>query len=264
MSKVAIFGSGLSAAYIYAACLDNGVQADFFTDRPLTEPTAYGQIILRWVPERLKLKTHPIWLFSLGSLADYLKRLNRTAEDEHKTTFPATGRVEEQVYNPGEFLEKVWRGDEVETLGKFTDKEILDISAKYDHTFVTFPLQESKQPDRLVSYWYYELKNLDISLPNMAIYNATDAFPWTRYSNYWGTMTWEYSHTEYTDNPPPSPSHLAKLNQIRDIAPNIPEYASPWEKVTLVGRWARWKKGVQAYEAYAQTDKILKEKLWNK
>ena len=260
MSKrVAIFGSGLSAAYIYAACKDTGCTADFFTDRSLYDFPEYGQIILRWVPDSLRLQAHPIWLFALGDKSAYLKRMKRAPEDSTKTTFPVTGRVEELAYNPKEFMDKVWTGKEHATFGKFSDDEIENISKDYAHSFVTFPLQASKDPAKLVLYWCYTISDLELALPNMAIYNATQSVPWTRFTQYWSVMTWEYSHIEYPTAMPPAPGNGAVPRRVADIATGVSEFKSPYERVDLVGRWARWKKGAQAFEGYAQAAEILRE-----
>lgn len=256
-AKIAIFGSGLSAAYVYAACQDNNLSADFYSDRLFTNrPEFFGPVKLNWIPERAKAKLYPVWLFSLGNKRDYLKRMNR---DSGSTTFPETGRTELTAYNPDEVLDELQPVNEKIVLGKFTDSEIEQISEKYLHTFVTFPLQKSKSEGKLVSYWIYLLRNQNsLSLPNMVIYSGTPEFSWTRFSHYWGTYMWEYSHVEYPDIPP-RPSIWAEPKRIFDIAPGVPEYFSPFSKITLVGRWARWSKSVQAQDAYSQADKILKE-----
>jgi hypothetical protein len=258
MSKVAIFGSGLSAAYVYAACLDNEIEVDFFTDKPFSaRPEFFGPVKLSWVPESLqfKLMPCPVWLFSLGSKKDYLQRMGRKTGS---TTFPENGRVQTFGYNPAEMLEHFYPPYSKVTLGKFSDNEIESISKNYDYTFVTFPLQQSKGEDKLVFYWIYLLKNQTASIPNMVIYNAAPTFFWTRFSHYWGTYMWEYSHVEFP-NIPPCPDLRAEARKINDIAPGVAEYISPFPKVELVGRWARWSKDVLAQDAYTQADKILKE-----
>jgi hypothetical protein len=253
VSKVAIFGSGLSAAYVYAACLDNGVEADFFTDN--RKPEFFGPVKLEWVPVKLQsvLLRYPVWLFSLGTKKNYLKNMERSSGS---TTFPENGRTETLAYNPTEVLEQLQPQGKV-TLGKFSDIEIRQLSHSYAYSFVTFPLQSSKGEGKLVPYWLWLLKNQNMSLPNMVIYNGTFVFPWTRFSYYWDTQMWEYSHTEKEE--PVCPAIGAELRRIADIAPGVPEYTSPFHHVALVGRWARWSKSVLAQDAYAQADKILKE-----
>jgi len=251
MRRVAIFGSGLSAAYVYAACLDNDVEVDFFTDN--RKPEFFGPVKLSWVPQRVKAKLWPVWLFSLGTKKDYLKSMGRSSGS---TTFPETGRLETLAYNPTEVLEQLPMEGKV-TLGKFSDNEILQLSRNYDHSFVTFPLQQSKGEGKLVPYWLWLLKNQNVSLPNMVIYNGTVNFPWTRYSHYWDVSMWEHSHQETVE--PLCPAIGAELRRIFDIAPGVKEYNSPYPKVAMVGRWARWNKEILAQTGYAQTDKILKE-----
>lgn len=250
--KVAIFGSGLSAAYVYAACLDNGIEADFFTDN--RKPEFFGPVKLSWIPERVKVLKYPVWLFSLGEKKDYLARMDRTSGS---TTFPSSGRIETAAYNPVEVLEQLQPLGCKITLGKFSDSEIEKLSQQYDYTFVTFPLQQSKREDKLVPYWLWLLKNQTVSLPNMVIYNGTTVFPWTRYSYYWGVHMWEYCHL--TLEQPLCPAIGAEVRRIADIAPGVKEYTSPFPKMALVGRWARWNKEVLAQDAYAQANKILKE-----
>ena len=256
-SKIAIFGSGLSAAYVYAACRDNNLKADFYSDRPFAaRPEFLGPVRVSWVPKWVKATLYPIWWLSLGNKQDYLKRMNRTSG---ATAFPENGRTELTAYNPNEVLDEMQPVDEKIILGKFTDSEIEQISKRYLHTFVTFPLQQSRSDGKLVSYWIYVLtKHSDLSLPNMAIYNGTKNFAWTRFSHYWGVYMWEYSHAEYPDLPP-RPNIWAEPVKIFDIAPDVPEYFSPYPNVTMVGRWARWSKSVLAQDAYSQADKILKE-----
>jgi hypothetical protein len=257
MPKIAIFGSGLSAAYIYAACKDNSCEVEFFTDRPFTEKVEFFMPIrLSWLPEWVEVKKYPIWWFGLGTKEDYLARMGRTGGT---TAFPEKGRTELTAYNPSDILEKLQPVGSKVTLGKFSDSEIEKISNNFDHSFVTFPLQQSKKEGKLVSYWIYFLKNFnDMSLPNIAIYSGTTEFHWTRFSHYWGIYMWEYSHLEYPGIPP-QPSVFAEAKKIFDIAPGVKEYISPFSKVTMVGRWARWSKNVLAEDAYKQADKILKE-----
>ena len=260
MSKVAIFGSGLSAAYVYAACLDNNVEADFFTDRALSNQPGLGHIILRWKPSTVSLKLHHLWFFSIGSKDSYLARMNRPVTSS--TTFPETGYSQEDIYNPIEFMGKMWKGNERVIFGKFSDKEIENISKNYSHSFVTFPTQASKAAGKLNHYWCYVLENVSISLPCMAIFNGlAEEHQWSRFTHYWDTMAWEYSHIEFSEEHKPTelPHPDARPIWLAALPAEAEEYASPWPAVTLVGRWARWKKGVQAFEAYEQTDKILKE-----
>ncbi|HPC25893.1 MAG TPA: hypothetical protein PK410_00030 [Paludibacteraceae bacterium] len=256
-NKVAIFGSGLSALYAYAACVDNGVEAEFFSDKPFeAKPEFFGPVKLSWIPPRIKATLYPVWLFSLGNKADYLTRMGRNSGH---TTFPENGREETLAYNPSEVSDLMQPVNAKIVLGRFTDGEIEKLSHEYLHTFVTFPLQQSKSEDRLVSYWIYLLKNQNsLSLPNMVIYNGVKDFSWTRFSHYWNSYMWEFSHLEFP-NLPPRPSIWAEPKQIFDIAPNVPEYRSPFSNVTLLGRWARWSKSVLAQDAYSQVDKILKE-----
>lgn len=271
-NKIAIFGSGLSALYVYAACLDNGWNADFYTDRAFSNRAASsspsplpGPVKLDWVPASIKLERQPIWLFSMGSVEEYLLRMGRDPKIDSKTTFPISGRQEIYAYNPVQFFEKLKPNKHSEViLGRFSDTDIFEISKLYKHTFVTFPLKESFSGRELVRYWIFSMENsMSLSMPNMVIYNATQNFAWTRFTHYWGKYMWEYSHTEYpvtaTPVQPPRPNSWADPVKIFDIAPNTEEYKIEIPSITAVGRWARWNKKVLAQDAYWQAEKILKE-----
>lgn len=256
-NKVAIFGSGLSAAYVHAACVDNGLEADIFTDRSLNEKPDFSMPIkVNWLPSWVTAPQYPIWLFGLGTKQDYLARMGRNGGT---TDFPVTGRTELAAYNPADILEQLLPPLLKVVLGRFTDDEIFSIAENYVHTFVTFPMEMSKINRKLVYYYIYYVRGaMKVDVPNMVIYNGTSAFPWTRFTHYWGTYMWEYSHLEYP-NGAPKPHPQAALKQIFDIAPGVQEFFSPVPNITMVGRWARWSKSVLAQDAYAQADKILKE-----
>jgi hypothetical protein len=263
MKTIAIFGSGLSAAYVYYAAKNQSYDCEFFTDKPLDTQPDLGHVLLRWVPPTVEAKPYPIWFFSLGSIFKYLERMQRPETDLKRTAFPKNGRTELQAFNPNFVLKEMLPEEAKVTYGKFSDEEIALLAKKYDWSFVTFPLQQSKHQDRLAFYWSYVLHDQSLMLPNMAIYNATDQFPWTRFTQYWNTLTWEFSHIEYPagkeDSLPPRPNSWAEPKRIADVAPNLPEFYSPYEKVSLVGRWARWNKSVLAHDAYMQASTILKE-----
>jgi hypothetical protein len=260
--RVAIFGSGLSAAFVYAACKANAVEADFYTDHALAEQPDLGHVILRWVPYPRAIP-YDVYFFSMGSLSDYLVRMGRDHNDVLKTAFPVVGRSSLKAYNPYQAIDTLLPKEAKVTLGKFSDHEIYVISRSYDHTFVTFPMAQSRDPAKLIFYWSYSLPGRDLSLPNMAIYNATNQFSWTRFTQYWGIMTWEYSHKEYPagegSRMPPRPGNLVEPKRVADIAPGVPEYVWQDKTITLVGRWARWNKSVLAHEGYEQAEEVIKE-----
>jgi hypothetical protein len=221
-----------------------------------------GPVKLDWIPERVKIESYPVWLFSMGNRSDYLLRMGRDPSKDSKTTFPENGRTEIRAYNPEQFLAKLQPDKKSKiTLGRFSDTEIVELSKKYMHTFVTFPLQENRANKKLVQYWIYILENgSSLSLPNMVIYNATKKFAWTRFTQYWGRYMWEYSHVEYpVENMPPRPNVWAEPIKIFDIAPGEEECKIYSKEITLVGRWARWNKSVVAQDAYTQVKNILKE-----
>lgn len=258
--RIAIFGSGLSAAFVLAACNDAGWQTDIYTDRPFTtDLPELAHVILKWIPAGVELTPYSISHFSRGTLQDYLKRMGRENDPNAKTTFPPDGRNEFTAYDPKEVLKKLWPKDAAITYGKFSEQEIESIAAEHVWSFVTFPMHRS-QPNDLVFYWSYTLAHSNLSLPNIAIYNGRTDLPWTRLTQYWNIMSWEYSHMEYPDDkPPPRPSVWAEPKRIADIAIGVPEYTSPIPKVTMVGRWARWRKDVLSHDGYKQAMEILKE-----
>jgi hypothetical protein len=264
--KIAIFGSGLSAAFICAAAKEWGIGIDIYTDRPFTlDLPELGHVILKWIPGNLKMQPIPISHFAMGDRYSYLKRMGREKDPETKTTFPETGRNEFLAYNPKQALKELWPQDARMTYGKFSDKEIEAISKEHAWTFVTFPLQQSKAVNKLVFYQGYTLENQNFALPNMAIYNGTTNFPWTRFTQYWNIMSWEYSHLEYPPEAlPPRPNAWAEPKKIADIAVGVPEYFSPYEGVTMVGRWARWRKDVLSHDGYAQASNIFNKLYWTR
>lgn len=261
--KIAIFGSGLSAAFVYAACEEYKCDVKFFSDT-LERPNI-GPVLIRQLPIRFQglVPATTIWTFAMGDKNTYLDRMRRDDEAMRPTSFPTEIRDWFYAYEPKAVYDTLMGGSaKLTDIGKYSDAEIKMLSREFHHTFVTFPLQESKHPSKLIFYWAYIYKHEAGGIgPFTVLYNGTRDFPWLRYSHYWGTECWDFSNTEFptATHKPPAPSVSAVLNRVADIAPGTSEYHTTIPKVTLVGRWARWKKSVFAHHAYTQAMEILKE-----
>lgn len=254
-NKIAIFGSGLSAAYVLAAVKFAGFEAEIFSDTP-PKYSGLGHILLREVPpETFSVSASLVTFFSIGTREAYLARMKRF-EERHasKTAFPDSGRHELIAYSPERVLKELLPPEISITIKTFSDDEIIERSKSFLWTFVTFPFYSSIEPEKFVEYWTVTAKTIKLDMPNYAIYNGTNLLPWTRYTCYWGTERWEFSHLEF---PVEEEAPMYGAVKARDIAPGVKEYFSLFPRVTLVGRWARWNKAVLAHEAYEQALKIL-------
>lgn len=256
--RIAIFGSGLSAGYILAAVNDLELEADIYTATPLDKVPNLSHVLLREVPPNYKETFQPerVTFFSTGTREAYLARMKRFEDRKSsKTAFPETGRSELYIYNPNNVLSVLLPPSTPYTIAKFSDEEIEEIAGTYEWAFVTFPLQRSIRSDKFVKYWMAQPAGLKSYMPNYAIYNGTNDLMWTRYTCYWGTERWEFSHLEFPAEGPAPMAEGAML--VSDIAPGIKEYVSLIPRLTLVGRFARWNKAVLAHEAYSQAFEIL-------
>lgn len=254
MDKIAIFGSGLSAGYIAAAAKVMKIPFNIYTNKLITEAPNLGHVLLREIPPTIDVQPTVVSFFSIGSKDAYLARMKRYEDrSTSKTAFPENGRSELRVYNPNIVYEKLLPAATTHLMKNFTDEEIIAASKEHLWTFVTFPLKESFSEEKIVKYWstYPSAKN---NMPNYAIYNGSIELPWTRYTCYWGTERWEFSHLEF---PAEGKSPMAGAVLTADIAPGVKEYFSLYPRLTLVGRWAQWNKSILAHEAYDTAMKIL-------
>lgn len=265
--NIAIFGSGLSAGFVRQACIDFGASVTIFTNKPLETPVNLGHVLLRWVPEKFRkqVPVTKVSFFSIGSKDTYLARMKRFEDRSvSKSAFPESGAEHLTAYDPHAALKvllppSIWG---TEKIVDCTDEFIAKTSEGFDHSFITFPLKSANAFQSTVGYWAHTAQIPFTNMPNHAIYNGTNSQPWLRFTCYWGVARWEYSHLEFPENEeaPPAPIDgiFTDAIQLRDIAPNTPEFTSPIPTTTAVGRFAQRSKGILAHDAYGRAESVLR------
>lgn len=276
--KVAILGTGPSAAYVAMACTKLSVKYDVLSS---CSPTLFfpGSFWLRQNPWTNTTPTTKMHIYSTGDAIGYLRKQWKMVDPAWllHTSFPETAHTE-LVWNPYEILKPFWKTKNILLIKDLSDEDIEYIAKGYELVFMTFATQESKNVMKsfvirypIVSYNLEEIKadaemypmtsTMLASKLSYCIYDGDTGHWMTRISQLFG-----YLHLEYSQYYVPNQELIGdgKITWVPDTNPDTPEWDPqdvPADNVILVGRHAQWSRKVLSHNAYEQTIKILQGKL---
>jgi len=260
--KVAILGTGPSAAYVVAAC--NKFEVEHKVISNAFPPKTYsGAFWPRLNPTNLTLPMKQVYIYSVGTAEGYLRK--QWGDDFRKEwldtcSFPTESKSE-LAYDPYSLFQILWKDVNISLVHDLSDREIRKLAMKYDIVFMTFPTEKSKrsQKDYIIQYPITSFPMNNSETYQYCVYSGRDAENAVRMSNLFGFL-----HTEYSKDHIVNADLLdgGTVQWVRDTYPDTPEWDAfdvPADNVVLVGRWAQWKRKVLAHNAYETTMAVLKE-----
>lgn len=261
--KVAILGTGPSAAYAGMACETAEVEYEIISNKH--PPQLYpGAFWARTNPLDYKIPAFQVYISSVGSAIEYLKKQWGMVTEDWllETSFPKEAR-KEIVFDPIELFGVYWKDKLVHFVPDLNDADIADSATEYDFVFLTFPTQKSQKEWGQVLFQFPIASYRSDSRQLYCIYDGDKDEQIVRMSNLFG-----YIHNEYAPGYIPKMELVGADGQITwatDISPNIAYSWDPTDvpadNVILVGRFAQWDRKVLSHHAYAQTLEILEKNL---
>ena len=249
--KVAILGTGPSAAYAALACDQYNVECDILSK---TSPPVFyaGAFWPRHLPTNNLLPLYRVYISRVGTAENYLQKQWGTVKDEwlEETSFPA-GAEYENAYSPYELFGWIWQYRKIQLIPTLSDKDIAKLADDYDKIFMTFPTEKSKKTlgEYLVKFPIVSyLSNYKIN--HYCIYDGQNYDKIVRMSSLFG-----YIHNEYAPDHVPMPALVdnGNVTWAQDTHPDTPEWDLtdvPAENVMLVGRHAQWSRKVLSHHAF--------------
>lgn len=246
--KVAILGTGPSAAYVHQACKDLDVESKVYSNLP--PRTALGGIFyLHEIPMSIRAEAQPIELYGLGIKELYQKREwgCKPLEKWH-CSFPESG---EDVlgYDP-QIISEFWENVDFKPVLSLTTLDIGHLAKEYNWVFQTFP-----ETDHRIKYqkqWLRQYRVRTFYRPgehNFIVYNGTTSNSWLRAGSLFGWVT-EEAPMEVE----PQPMEIIKSR----ITPGArPQKSTIAKNVILTGRFATWNKKELASDSYSRASGIV-------
>lgn len=261
--KVAILGSGPSAAYSAMACDEySEVQYDVLSNAP--PPTFFpGAFWPRVNPTNKIFPMHNVYISCTGNASEYLQKQWGVVREDwlEETSFPKQSR-QEVVYSPYDFFGTFWKDKEIIITESLSDKRIAEqIAKEYDWVFMTFATNKSvaEQKSFLINYPIVSYET--DTLLNYCIYDGDTHDFMVRMSSLFGYVHWEYSK-DYI--PKVELLGSGRVTWATDTMPDTPEWDprdTPASNVTLLGRWAQWSRKILAHDAHYETTRVLEKIL---
>jgi hypothetical protein len=258
--KVAILGTGPSAAYSAMACEQYPeVTSEVISNQapPIFFPGAFWP---RFNPTAHSLPETRVYVSSVGTAIEYLKKQWGMVDPDwlKETSFPKQSRFE-TAYNPYDLFGKFWKTKDIHLVPALSDNDVKDLAKQYDLIFMTFPTAKSKKALKpftvqcpIISYPTDAITN------HYCIYDGESEDSIIRISYLFG-----YIHTEYSTEYIPKVELIAsgKVSWVSDTIPSAPQWDPedvPADNVTLIGRFACWSRKVLSSDAYDITTDVLK------
>lgn len=258
--KIAILGTGPSAAYVAMACDNSGILSDVISNRA---PVNFfpGAFWPRLNPTKLEVSAKEVYISNIGDVLGYLKKQWKMIDSDwlKNTSFPKSSRTEIAL-NPYELFGQFWENKDVHLTIDITDLEIRRLAGIYDHVFMTFATEKSKKSRKEFLIRYPVISYPTDTMNAYCIYDGQENSAFVRSSCLFG-----YIHNEYSKFHVPSieiAGEHGMINWVYDLFPDTPTwdpYDAPAENVTLVGRAALWDREVLSHHAYAQTLEVLEK-----
>ena len=261
--RVAILGTGPSAAYAIKACDACKVDSEVIssTSPPIFYPGAFWP---RSNPLEKDMPLYNVYISSVGTAEKYLEKQWGEIQPEwlEETSFPKESTIE-LALNPYELFGEIWEYRNIYLSGPLSDDRIALMASEYDVIFMTFPTQKSTKlrEDNLVKFPIVSYKSNETHLGRYCIYDGESHDNMVRMSSLFG-----FIHCEYGKDYIPRVELIesGKVTWARDLAPDTPEWDpedTPAENVHLIGRHAQWSRKKLAHHAFDDVIAILEKIL---
>jgi hypothetical protein len=263
--KVAVLGSGASAAFAVAACKDIGAEVKVYSSvHPNELSTQMGAFFLHDIPPNIgHIESVAVDIDSIGEASVYSEmQWGRNIP----TSFPSERRTE-RWYSPM-YLNRVWQDVTVfrETLSKEDIVRLTQLG--YDWVFHSFPLVE--RTDSIVRFPIL-VGNQYSHLRDFILYNGTIQFDWVRLTRQFGNLCLEYPHNISVDDECLFRDMVGDLDSLgieglqskdypqwehvwgRDIVPETEPLTSEeyvQKNIIPIGRFATWDRKMLSHQAY--------------
>lgn len=256
--KVAILGTGPSAAYAALACDSYEVESHIISKQ---SPSIFypGAFWPRSNPTEMELPLSTIYISKVGTAENYLRKQWGEVRPYwlDETSFPSESSFE-YGFNPYEFFGAIWKDRDIHLSQELTDDAVSAISDEYDLVFMTFPTEKSKKAldSNLIKYPIVSYKSNLIG-NSYCVYDGETHDKIVRISNLFG-----FVHNEYGKNYIPSMELVGsgQITWVRDMPPDTPEWDpedTPADNVYLLGRFAQWSRKVLSHNAFENVTDIL-------
>lgn len=264
-ARVAILGTGPSAAYAYRACLDSGVFPGVYGPR---SARPHGAFWLHALPASCAnyVPVLTIRLMATGTPEGYAQKIWRSGDVQ--TSFPREGRTE-HGYPPDEGLNALWGGGPATDDRKLTDEDIATLCRQNDLVIKTFPpplpprLRGAYSVCRLA--WRTKLVKIRYS---SVVYNGRPEDRHVRYARIWGEESFEYPagvaslppgegwrEQLWMDIPPQEhPWFYKELEEWTEQQPKHPN-------LLVTGRYATYQRKMLSHETYLLVSAALSERF---
>lgn len=258
--KVAILGVGPTAAFVYQACKDAGLEpheiAVFGQGRP--EQVPVGTFWIHAIPHLdHEVTAHTILITAEGTEAGYLRKQWGNGHDHYPSSFPHETRTE-IGYSPFEVIPLLWSGLDDEQLvqvGMLDTADVDRIATFFDLVFQTFPTAVSLRVRHksFVKIPILLYPNTYDATYHRVRYSGAEEQPWVRRCMLFGHTSFEF------------PAHLkdpglhmdttgGTVRWVNDLHPTVkplhPAQVSS-DNIVLIGRFAEWNRKRLSHQAYS-------------
>ncbi len=274
--RVAILGSGWAAAFAYRACLDRGIKPLVATRDSMAYvgPTVQfpGAFWIHWLPRHTleRLTANGVRMIEVEATAGtpdgYSTKLYGKP---YRCSFPLNSYTE-LGYDARMVWPLLWDPRPSVYLRTFTTQaDINSYAENYDLVLQTFPKPGFK-PGKADFSMPTKTAVLVVSCPSRpqiggdrVLYNGHPEEGFSRYSNLFGTESWEIPFRTAGDpkiedlmlrlGPDTSAKVVMKIHP--NVEPETERLIKP--NIRLIGRYATWDRSQLAHHAYQQTLDIL-------
>ena len=146
--KVAILGTGPSAAYAGMACDDCEVEYEVISNNH--PPTLYpGAFWARINPLTPTIPAFEVYISSVGSATEYLRKQWGVVDETwlSETSFPKESR-REIVFDPIELFGVYWKDRNIHLTSNLSDKNVAELAKEYDLVLMTFSTEKAKEAQK--------------------------------------------------------------------------------------------------------------------
>lgn len=256
--KVAIIGSGPSAAFALLACSSFGIVPTMYLKNSVTfQPGAFFIHELPFIPAYEVIR-YPVSIMSLGTRQEYIDKQwkNHEIDRFYQSSFPEKDFVQ-YGYNPNHVIPLIFSmcdHNEVQLESLMIDVEIQSLGKKYDVVFISFLTQALIQANRNNIIRFPVLSKPSDSLFNFVMYNGIRSST-VRLSDLWGTryieLTADANIEEYGSG--------WEVHHSIDIVPRTTEFELPslGNNIIPIGRLARFNRTLLSHQTY----EFVREKI---
>lgn len=274
-TKVAILGTGPSAAFAFKACMDYGLDPDevliYGTEVPSLSISA--PVFFHDVPSSIRedCTEHTIGYIADGEAEEYMCTQWGEEFAYVSSSFPKKS-IKIQAYNPNEVLPLLWEGAFSWKLsGRMQRRDLYRVSQTAPLVLQTFSLwdgvprryqfrylirqRDGVNPQAWLDKLGYNIH--DSGTLGFFLYNGNTSQGYIRIAILDGVVWYEYPSKETIPY-----DYQEQAISFIDIHPTENRIAEPArDNIVLLGRNATWDRAMLAHQAYSMTYTVLSERI---